>query len=75
MAFVAALALLHFSSQVIVHAAAAFEAAFDFTSFRSLLTGPAASALASFAMRIWNARIPKGLASLLLPFWAKGYQP
>ena len=36
-AIAAATALLYFSSQVIVHAAAAFEAAFVFMSFRSLL--------------------------------------
>ena len=50
-ALAAATALLNFSGQVIVHAAAAFEAAFDFTSLRSLLTGPAAFALA--LMRRW----------------------
>ena len=44
-ALVAATALLNFSGQVIVHAAAAFEAALDFTSLRSLLSGPAAFAL------------------------------
>ena len=55
-AIAAATALLYFSSQVIVHAAAAFEAAFVFTSFRSLRTGPAASTQAySATMRIWHA--------------------
>ena len=55
-AIAAATALLFFSSWVIVHAEAAFDAAFDFTSFRSLLTGPAASAQAHLAtMRIWHA--------------------
>ena len=39
-----------------MHAAAAFEAAFNMTSFRSLLTGPAASAQACLAtMKIWHA--------------------
>ena len=56
MAFAAAAALLNFSSQEIVHAAAAFEVAFDFTSFRSLFTGPAAFAQAYLAtMKIWHA--------------------
>ena len=55
-AIAAATALLFFSSQVIVHAAAAFEAAFVLTSFRSLLTGPAASAQTYFVtVRIWHA--------------------
>ena len=55
-ALVAATALLSFSSQEIVHAAAVFEAAFDSTLFRSLLTGPAASAQAYLAtMKTWHA--------------------
>ena len=55
-AIAAATALLHFFGQVIVHAAAAFEAAFVFASFRSLLTEPAASAQTYFAtVRIWHA--------------------
>ena len=37
-ALVAATAFLDFSSQVVVHAAAAFAAAIDFTSLRSLRT-------------------------------------
>ena len=46
-----------------MHAAAAFEAAFDFTSFRPLLTGPAASALTYFVMmRIWHAAAPPAAA-------------
>ena len=55
-ALVAATALLYFSSQEIVHAAAAFEAAFESTLFHSLLTGPAASAQAYLAtMKTWHA--------------------
>ena len=51
MTFAAAAALFNFSGQVVVRAAAAFAAAFDFTSLRSLLAGPAAFALA--LMRRW----------------------
>ena len=54
-AIAAATAILYFSSQVIVHAAGAFEAAFVFTSFRSLLTGQAASAQAYLATMSWHA--------------------
>ena len=55
-AIAAATALFYFSGQVIVHAAAAFEAAFALTTFGSLLTGPAASAQTTFAtVRIWLA--------------------